>query len=280
MPETTGAQVTVAAQPDPATPTYAFDNDDPAAAERLDLLSAVLDGFTISRLSSLGDLTGRRCLELGAGNGSIAGWLADQAGPSGRVLATDINTRHIPPDRGYTVLRHDLVTDPLPDGPWDVIHARLVLRHLPGRHDILHRLAAVLEPGGALAIEEWDAYRGGLVLAAPEAEAVTLFYAYINTVAQILDVRAFDVEWPWQVHAAMASAGLVDVDTAVHARSWPGGSVGALHNAATISLLRTRMLEAGMTGEQLDRLSGFLRDPRMVVRGLLTVSTVGRRPAS
>ena len=280
MPEATGAQVTVAAQPDPAAPAYAFDNDDPAAAERLDLLSAVLDGFTISRLSSLGDLTGRRCLELGAGNGSIAGWLADQAGPSGRVLATDINTRHLPPDRGYTVLRHDLVTDPLPDGPWDVIHARLVLRHLPGRHDILHRLAAALEPGGALAIEEWDAYRGGLVLAAPEPEAVTLFYAYINTVAQILDVRAFDVEWPWQVHAAMASAELVDVDTAVHARSWPGGSVGALHNAATISLLRTRMLEAGMTGEQLDRLCGFLRDPRMVVRGLLTISTVGRRPAS
>ena len=61
--------MTVAAQPDPApqTPAYTFDNDDPAAAERLDLLSAVLDGFTISRLSSLGDLTGRRCLELGAG---------------------------------------------------------------------------------------------------------------------------------------------------------------------------------------------------------------------
>jgi hypothetical protein len=70
------------------------------------------------------------------------------------------------------------------------------------------------------------------------------------------------------------------VDTAVHARSWPGGSPGALHYAATISLLRSRILGAGMTGEQLDRLSGFLRDPRMVVRGLLTISTLGRRPSS
>jgi SAM-dependent methyltransferase len=272
--------VSVAAQPDPATPAYTFDNDDPVAAERLDLSSAVLDGFTISRLSSLGDLTGRRCLEVGAGNGSIAGWLADRAGRSGRVLATDINTRHIPPDRRYTVVRHDLTTDPLPDGPWDVIHARLVLRHLPRRHDILHRLAATLAPGGALAIEEWDAYRAGLVLAAPEPEAGTLFYACETIIERIVDARAVDLEWPWQVHAAMASAGLVDVDTAVHARSWPGGSVGALHYAATISLLRTRILEAGMSGEQLDRLSGFLRDPRMVVRGLLTISTVGRRPAS
>jgi SAM-dependent methyltransferase len=272
--------VSVAAQPDPATPAYTFDNDDPAAGERLELSSAVLDGFTISRLSSLGDLAGRRCLELGAGNGSIAGWLADQAGPSGRVLATDINTRHIPGDCGYGVVRHDLTTDPPPDGPWDLIHARLVLRHLPGRHDILRRLAATLATGGTLAIEEWDAYRAGLVLAAPEPEAATLFYAFETIIEQLVDARAVDPEWPWQVHAAMASAGLVDLDTVVHARSWPGGSSGALHYAATISLLRTRILEAGMTAEQLDRLSRFLHDPRMVVRGLLTVSTVGRRPVS
>jgi SAM-dependent methyltransferase len=272
--------VSVAAQPDPATPAYTFDNADPAAAERLALSSAVLDGFTTSRLSSLGDLTGRRCLELGAGNGSIAGWLADQAGPSGRVLATDINTRHIPTDRGYAVIRHDLVTDPLPDEPWDLIHARLVLRHLPQRHDILRHLAAALAPGGVLAIEEWDAYRAGLVLAAPEPEAATLFYAYETVIEQLVGAGAVDLDWPWQVHAAMASAGLVDVDTAVHARSWPGGSAGALHNAATISLLRPRILEAGITGKQLDRLSGFLHDPRMVVRGLLTVSTIGRRTAS
>jgi SAM-dependent methyltransferase len=271
--------VTVAAQPEPATPAYTFDNDDPAAAERLDLLSAVLDGFTISGLSGLGDLTGRRCLELGAGNGSIAGWLADQAGPSGHVVATDINTRHIPTDRGYRVVRHDLTRDSVPDGPWDLIHARLVLRHLPARHDILRRLVSALAPGGVLAIGEWDTYRGGLVLAAPEPEAVRLFDTYMNSVEQMLrDARAVDVEWPWQVHAAMTGAGLADVDTVVHARSWPGGSAGALHHAATISLLRTRILAVGMTGEQLDRLCGFLRDPRMVVRGLLSTLTVGRQP--
>ena len=271
----------VAAQPDPATtPAYTFDNDDPAAAERLALSSAVLDGFTISRLAPLGELSGRRCLELGAGNGSIAGWLADQAGPSGRVLATDINTRHIPPDPRYAVVRHDLTSDPPPEGPWDVIHARLVLGHLPGRHDILRRLAATLAPSGALVIEEWDDYRAGLLLAVPEPEAATLFPAYLAAVEQLLTARGLDHGWAWQVHAAMAGAGLVDVDTAVHARSWPGGSAGALHHAANIKLLGPRILEAGMTGEQLDRLSGYLRDPRMVVRGLLTISTVGRRPAS
>jgi ubiquinone/menaquinone biosynthesis C-methylase UbiE len=273
--------VTVAAQPDPARPAYAFDNEDPAAGERLDLLSAVLDGFTMSRLfSCLGELTGWRCLELGAGNGSIAGWLADQAGPAGQVVATDVNTRHIPADRGYRVVRHDLTRDPLPEGPWDLIHARLVLRHLPGRHGILRRLAATLAPGGAVALEEWDADRAGLVLAAPEPEAERLFQTYVTSVQQVLQARALDLAWPWQMHAALVDAGLVDVDTTVHARSWPGGSAGTRQHIATIRLLRPQLLKVGMTGEQLDRLSGFLRDPRMVVRGLLSVSTVGRRPAS
>ena len=272
--------MSVTRQSDPARPAYTFDNDDPVAAERLNLLSAVLDGFTISRLSSLGDLTGRRCLELGAGNGSIADWLADQAGPSGQVLATDINTRPIPTNHRYSVVRHNLTTDPLPDGPWDVIHARLVLGHLPERHDILRRLAGALAPDGALAIEEWDDSHSGLVLAAPEPEAATLFPAYLTAVEQLLEARAVDHHWPWRVHAAMASAGLVDVDTVVHARSWPGGTAGALHHAANIRLLRSRLLEAGITGDQLDRLSGFLHDPRMVIRGLLTISTLGRRPSS
>jgi SAM-dependent methyltransferase len=266
--------------PDPARPAYTFGSDHPEAAERYAHLASILDDFTRSRLLSLGDLTGQRCLELGTGKGSIAGWLAEQAGPAGHVLATDIDIRYIPPDRRYAVLRHDLTVDPIPDGPWDVIHARLVLGHLPERAKILRRLAAALAPGGALAIEEWEDSHSGLVLAAPEPEAATLFVTYLTAVEQILTARGLDHDWAWQVHDAMLTAGLVDVDTVVHARSWPGGSAGALHHTANISLLRTRILEAGMTDEQLDRLAEFLRDPRMVVRGLLTISTVGRRPAS
>lgn len=272
--------MTVEAQPDSPTPAYTFDNDYPNAAERLGLLAGILDGFTTSRLSSLGDLAGRRCLELGPGGGSIAGWLADQAGPSGHVLALDLNTRHVPRDRGFTVHQHDLTTDPIPEGLWDVIHARLVLQHLPGRHDILRRLTGALAPGGALAIEEWDGYQRGMVLDAPEPEAATLFYAYETCVDQILTVRGLDAsDWPWQLHGAMVGAGLGDVDTAVHADSWPGGTAGAELHVANIGQLRDRLLDGGMTAEQLDRLAGYLRDPRMVVRGLLTISTIGRRAA-
>src|SRR6516225_10598200 len=33
---------------------------------------------------------GWRCLEVGAGRGSMAAWLADRVGPKGRVVATDV----------------------------------------------------------------------------------------------------------------------------------------------------------------------------------------------
>ena len=150
----------VAAQPDPATPAYTFDNDDPAAAERLALSSAVLDGFTISRLVPLGELTGRRCLELGAGNGNVAGWLADQAGPTGQVLATDINIRHIPADRGYRVVRHDLTRDPASSTAPGTSSTPSWSWYVPGRHEILVASSGA-GLGGTLAIEEWEPYRAG-----------------------------------------------------------------------------------------------------------------------
>ena len=78
----------------------------------------------------------------------------------------------------------------------------------------------------------------------------------------------------------MLEAGLVDVDTQVSCRSWPGGSAGALLVAANIGQLRDKFLAAGMTDAQLDLLCHIITDPRLVLRGHLTYSTVGRRPAT
>ena len=258
---------------------YAFDNDDPEAVARHGQLPAILDEFTISRLSSLGDLTGRRCLETGAGGGSIAGWLALAAGPAGRVLATDVNTRHLPPSPPYDVLVHDLEKEPVPDGPWDVIHARLVLVHLPGREAILRGLAAALAPGGALVVEDFASTFRGLVLAAPTplaAELVDLYHELL--VEHVLPAHGNDPTWAGRVPAAMLEAGLTDVDTVVHARSWRGGTAGALLIGANIAQAREDFLAAGMTEAQLDELGRLVSDPRLMVRDHFTYSTIGRRP--
>lgn len=260
-------------------PEYAFDNDDPQATDRHSILAEVLDELSIARLTGLGDLTGRCCLELGAGGGSIAGWLAARTGPSGRVLATDLNTRHLRTNEGYEVLRHDLIEEPVPDGPWDVIHARLVLLHLPARREILHRLVAALAPGGALVIEDFETTFLKSVLVAPTPEDAELVDTYHQAlIGKVLPGHGNDPAWAGQVHAAMTGEGLVEVDTLVYARSWPGGSPGARLIAANIGQAWADFLAAGMTEEQLQALDRLTADPGLVVRTPLTYSTIGRRP--
>jgi hypothetical protein len=63
-----------------------------------------------------------------------------------------------------------------------------------------------------------------------------------------------------------------------HARSWPGGTAGALLIAANIGQLREQFRAAGFTDDRLDELIGLANDPRMVWRGHVLFSTIGRRP--
>ncbi|MEV6349465.1 methyltransferase domain-containing protein [Actinoplanes sp. NPDC051851] len=253
---------------------YSFDNGDPIAARRHRILAEIGDPVTVARLEALGDLRGRRCLELGAGAGSVAAWLA---GRGAEVLATDLDVRHLRADRGYTVLRHDLTAEPVPESPWDLIHARLLLLHLPGREEILRRLASALAPGGALLVEEWASGYRGLVLAAPDPESAALVDRYQDVlVERLLPGNGHDPYWAGRVHGAMVEAGLTGVDTEIRAGSWAGGTAGALLHAVNLVQLREGFLAAGFSAAELDRLSALCADPRLVVRGHLLYSTLGR----
>src|SRR4051812_9411337 len=94
-----------------------------------------------------------RALLVGAGGGSIAGWLDDM---DVDVLATDIDTRFLEPLEGVEVRRLDVAADDLPHERFDLVHARLVLEHLPSRDQVLARLAGALAPGGVLVVEDYD----------------------------------------------------------------------------------------------------------------------------
>ncbi|MBE1469472.1 class I SAM-dependent methyltransferase [Kibdelosporangium phytohabitans] len=100
---------------------YLFDNDNPESAGQHRALSTLLDPLSFERLAATGVGPGWRCLEVGAGGGSVAVWLAERVVPGGRVLATDIKPGHIPAVDGLEVLRHDVVTDPLPESAFDLI---------------------------------------------------------------------------------------------------------------------------------------------------------------
>jgi SAM-dependent methyltransferase len=137
---------------------YLLANAGADAPARLSALASMFDATTQRHLLGRGVGPGWHCLEVGGGGGSIASWLANRVLPDGRVVATDLDTRFletlsIP---NLEVRRHDIVTDPLPESTFDLIHVRLVLVHLSQWESVLERLVAALKPGGWLVDEEFD----------------------------------------------------------------------------------------------------------------------------
>ncbi len=154
---------------------YIFDNAAEAeTAERFASLDALYNFRTFRFLETTGIGPGWHCLEVGGGSGSVAAWMADRVGPSGNVLVTDIDPRCMEGlayrrPAHMELRRHDIGTDPLPEQAFDLIHARLVLQHVPQRQQALARLVAALRPRGWLVIEEFD---GGIIdRAIPTADA-------------------------------------------------------------------------------------------------------------
>jgi SAM-dependent methyltransferase len=262
---------------DPETP-YAFSNDEPTAADLLGALGQMLDEFTIARLVKAGVAEGARCLEVGAGAGTIATWLGDRVGPTGTVIATDVRPQHVPPHSNVTVLQHNLVTDPLPEGPFDVIHARAVLQHLPERHEVLAKLAAALAPGGVMVMEDLEARWSTAVLATPDPRAYDIFASYETALMSIFKASGSDPTWGRRVHAAMRDLGLTDVNTEGWQGSFAGGTGAGLHVYSGSTELHDKLVDAGMAADDLKTLGRLALDPRLVLRGMLLLSTAGRKP--
>jgi ubiquinone/menaquinone biosynthesis C-methylase UbiE len=137
---------------------YIFEGtSDAAELERLQMLEAVFDDKSRQWLRSAGPLLGLRCLEVGAGAGSIAAWLAGEVGSSGVVVAVDTNIRflaQLPSE--VRVIEGDLGVVTLPAESFDLVHARYVLIHNANAEGILDAMLRALKPGGALVLEQPD----------------------------------------------------------------------------------------------------------------------------
>jgi SAM-dependent methyltransferase len=141
------------------TKGYAYDHAWTEERVRLAGLEAALDPGTRAHLTRLGVGPGTRCLEVGAGGGSVAFWLAEKVAPGGTVVATDLETDFLESEATrhprLEVLRHDIMAAALPTG-FDLVHARWLVEWLPDKRLALQRMAAALRPGGVLLIEEPD----------------------------------------------------------------------------------------------------------------------------
>ena len=192
---------------------YLLDNRAQEAGQRFDGLAALYNPVTFRHVEMLGIAPGWRCWEVGVGGPSVPRWLSERVGPSGRVIATDIDLRWVEQDMGENVevLRHDVAEDDPPPGPFDLVHERLVLIHVTRREEALVRLVGALRPGGWLLAEDYDSVLQPFACPdafGPEQARANKIRAGLRA---LLVGRGADLELGRRLPRLLRHAGLVDV---------------------------------------------------------------------
>jgi 2-polyprenyl-3-methyl-5-hydroxy-6-metoxy-1,4-benzoquinol methylase len=250
---------------------------------RLAGLSAQFDPVTVRHLAHIGVEAGWHCLEVGAGAGSIARWLAATVGASGRVVATDLDTQFLDdlPRPPVEVVRHDITGDPVEQDAFDLVHARAVLEHLPSRDEVVTRLLTALRPGGVLMLE--DLVFGAALLPvlgriiSPPSKADP-FSRVIPAMAAGFRAVGADPEFGLELPAALAAAGLSAVDAELTCRLVRGGSKESAFYTMALRDLGPRLIAAGLLTEQdLAEPLAFVQDPVSRWYSIAMVTAWGRR---
>ena len=257
---------------------YVFDNAHGETRERFPALSDLYDDETIRCLQAIGVAPGWQCLEVAAGGGSIAQWLAGQVGTGGRVLATDLDARFLESlaDPAIEVRRHDIVRDPLPDSAFDLVHARLILVHLPERELALAKMVGALKPGGWLVCEEFDSLSMPADPALHPDECALKAQAAMQ---RVMASRGANTRYGRDLAARMRAHGLVDIRAHGRMAMWQGGSAGARLFRANFEQLREELLRIGLlTQAELDDDLARLDDPRTLFPSPVMWTVCGRRP--
>jgi ubiquinone/menaquinone biosynthesis C-methylase UbiE len=262
---------------------YLFDNAAEQAGQRFASLEAVFDPWTESRLAGVGVGPGWRCLEIGGGGGSIAGWLAERVGADGHVLVTDLDPRYLSGLAARSlpsveVRQHNIVTDPLPEQAFDLIHERLVLIHVAEREAVVRKLVAALRPGGWLVLEDFASPMIDRTWTVHNAVDAALFTKAFAALRRLLMNRGADTTWAPRVHQSLRAAGLVDVGAAGYFMLTQGGTPGPLVDSANFSQVRAEAVASGLLSDaEIDRVLTLNADPNFAISSNVLISTWGRR---
>ncbi|MER6527269.1 methyltransferase [Streptomyces sp. NPDC001508] len=233
---------------------YLLDNRQNEAGQRFDAFATLFDPTTFRHLTDLGVGPGRRCWEVGAGGTSVVSWLAKKVGPTGKVVATDIDTSLLlPAARPPVEVRvHDVGAQEPPGEGFDLVHARLVLVHVPDRERALHSMIQALRPGGRLLIEDADPALQPLTCPDEYGPEQRLANRLRKGFRSLLAERGADLSYGRRLPRLLREAGLRDVQADAY---FPLTSPAcAALESATVRQIRDRLVAAGLaTDEDIDQ---------------------------
>jgi ubiquinone/menaquinone biosynthesis C-methylase UbiE len=248
---------------------------DAAERARLALWEHSEDARSQRHLAALGIQQGWRCLEVGAGHGSIVCWLAAQVGPQGRVVATDINPRFLTARQwpNVEVRRHDIRTDPLEAGRYDLAHCRAVLSHLPDPHRALRRMVAAVRMGGWVVIEDAE-FSSLRAVEATHPLAASYNRHLRELLERLTQAKLSDPYLGGRVRGLLEATGLTEIDNEGVSRIARGGKTEAKVLGMTLQALVERGLLSAAAYSDLQQ---TLLDPRFSFITLTTFAAWGKR---
>jgi SAM-dependent methyltransferase len=263
---------------DDAVGGYLLDNAQAAAGARFEALSTLFDPSTFRHIDALGISAGWHCWEVGAGGRSVPDWLAQRVGSDGRVLATDIDVSWLSGEASFAIRRHDIGTEPAPEEKFDLVHARLVLVHVPQRDQALRTLVRSLKPGGWLLIEDADPGLQPLLCPDDSGPEQELANRLRHGFRSLMSERGVDLAYGRTLPRLLRAAGLVDVQAdAFFPITAPACT--ALEQA-TVAQVRDRLVASGLaTDAEIDRHLANVATGRLDLATSPMVSAWGRAEA-
>jgi SAM-dependent methyltransferase len=262
-----------------AEPTagYALDPGWHAERARLDSLTALYDPGSLAVSEQLGLGPGWRCLDVGAGTGTLALALAERVAPTGTVVALDIDTRFLAPLAApqLETVALDVTEQPLPRGEFDLVHARLLLEHFPARGDVLSNMIAATKPGGWVLVEDLD-WATAMVLDPPS----DVHRRVASAIRSLLCRHGYDPHYGRSLTRRLRAAGLSDVGTRAESIQVDADPLTGVPQWELLAAqFADHLLASGLVDQaDLDAFHELLHDGHTVCFSPLMVSCWGRVP--
>lgn len=240
--------------------------------QELELVEDEQDPYTHAVIKSFDLPAHPRCLELGAGNGSMARWMHSQLDGSVIAVDRDLTAAALTPDDSLTLIEADIGDIDFDPHSFDLIHARAILTHLPSRAQLLGRMVSWLAPGGYL-----------LVTDPADFPVASSPHPVVRRMAEVLvaasESMGTDTAWARRYPAQLLEHGLSEVDAECRLRMMRGGNREALMLAGLYRQARPLLLAHGCTEHDVDQVLDLLADPRYVDLPPAVIRAWGRQPA-
>ena len=271
----------------PAPNVYALGLDE-EERDRLRRQSAELRGHSAELLDQTGLHKGDHAIDLGCGPLGIVDLLSERVGRRGRVVGLDLDKANVARARSFarersldnvTIVEGDARQTGLPDGSFDLVHARTLLINIPDPAVAVAEMIRLAKPGGWVASMEPDM---SVQIYHPPHAAWSRLQEIFNATYRADGADPFIGR---RLAELLTEGGLTEVG--VHARVdlYPPG-----HSRRTIRLdlirsMRAKIVERGIATEQelddLDRAGrAHLQDPLVLVLPGVYFQAWGRKPGA